>query len=381
MPASKPFSRQFSRSLIIPEENILLAPFTTLKIGGPARYFVRAGSEEQVEEATAFAKKCGLELFVLGGGSNIVVSDKGFDGLVLQIGEFVAGEEARADGEALGSAKTTLRRADFSHEQLSGTRVQAWAGANWDEFVEYCVANGLAGVECLSGIPGSVGGTPVQNVGAYGQEVSETIESVRGFDRETNAFVTLSNADCGFSYRRSIFNTTHRGRFIVLSVTYRLVPGGMPKIVYKDLKEHFAGRQPSLRETREAVLTIRRSKSMVIDEADPNSKSVGSFFKNPIIDNNKLAEISERHAFQNVPHFPAGEGLVKIPAAWLIENAGFHKGYRLGNAAISSKHSLALINAGGASAADLIRLKDRIQAGVEEKFGIILQPEPIFVGF
>lgn len=374
MPASKAFNYDIFRILIIPEENVLLAPFTTLKIGGPARFFVRARSEELVAESVAFATDRGLELFLLGGGSNIVVSDRGFDGLVLQIGEFGILEDKNPDGHA------PLLGAGLRVEQLSGSRIRVGAGANWDELVEFCVRNGLAGVECLSGIPGSVGGTPVQNVGAYGQEVSETIESVRCFDRDANEFVTLGNADCWFSYRRSIFNSTHRGRYIVLSVTYRLIPGGTPKIAYKDLKEHFAGRSPSLREVREAVLAIRRSKSMVIDDADPNSRSVGSFFKNPIVEVKKLTEISEKHAFQSVPHFPAGSGTAKIPAAWLIENAGFHKGYRLGKAAISSKHSLALINAGGASAADIIRLKDEIQAGVEEKFGIALEPEPIFVG-
>ena len=374
MPASKAFNSDSFRTLIIPDENVLLAPLTTLKIGGPARFFVRARSEDQVSEAVIFAKARGLELFVLGGGSNIVVSDKGFDGLVLQIDE--SGMLDDKDSNCAPSRPAGLRV-----EQLSGSRLRVGAGANWDEFVEFCVRNGLAGVECLSGIPGSVGGTPVQNVGAYGQDVSETIESVRCFDRDANEFVTLGNADCGFSYRRSIFNSAQRGRYIVLSVTYKLIPGGTPKIAYKDLKEHFAGRSPSLLEVREAVLTIRRSKSMVIDEADPNSRSVGSFFKNPIVEVKKLTEISEKNAFQSVPHFPAGSGTVKIPAAWLIENAGFHKGYTLGKAAISSKHSLALINAGGATAGDVIRLKDRIQAGVEDKFGIALEPEPIFVGF
>ncbi|MFN0280258.1 MAG: UDP-N-acetylmuramate dehydrogenase, partial [Pyrinomonadaceae bacterium] len=252
------------------------------------------------------------------------------------------------------------------------------AGEDWDEFVAHCVDHDLAGVECLSGIPGFVGGTPVQNVGAYGQEVSETIVSVRCFDRKTREFVTLVNAECGFTYRTSIFNSTMRDRYIVSSVTFALQHGGEAKIVYKDLIEHFNSRQPSLRETREAVLAVRRSKSMVIDPADPNSKSSGSFFKNPVIEKEMLAEI--RRGFERVPSFDFGDK-VKIPAAWLIENAGFDKGFKRGNAGISTNHTLALINRGNASADEMISLKNQIQNAVKEKFGITLQPEPVFVGF
>ena len=336
------------------QENVSLAPFTTLRIGGPARYFVRAENERDVIEAFQFASKNDLNTFVLGGGSNILVADAGFDGLVIQIA---------LKGISVGPSGIT-----------------AQAGEDWDGFVAHCVSLGLAGVECLSGISGYVGGTPVQNVGAYGQEVSESIVSVRCFDREAGQIVELTNADCGFAYRTSIFNSTQKEKYVVLAVTYRLKQNGQPKIVYKDLLENFSDRQPTLEETREAVLRIRRAKSMVIDASDPNSLSAGSFFKNPIVSNEKYKQVSE-DCYGPVPKFPVDDDHVKIPAAWLIENSGFHKGYRLGNVGISTKHTLAIINCGGAKAKDVIELKESIQAGVELKFGIFLQPEPIFVGF
>jgi UDP-N-acetylmuramate dehydrogenase len=334
------------------QQNVPLAPFTTLKIGGSARYFVRAETEDQVAEVFDLAANEDLELFVLGGGSNVLVSDKGFDGLVLQI----ALKGITADSETVTAA----------------------AGEDWDDFVADCVQNNLAGVECLSGIPGFVGGTPVQNVGAYGQEVSETIFEVRCFDRKAREFVKLSNNECGFAYRASIFSSTMRDRYIVLRVAFVLRRHGEAKVVYKDLIEHFKGRQPTLPEVREAVLAIRRSKSMVIDAADPNSKSAGSFFKNPVVEREKFEEI--RNGFERVPSFDFGDK-VKIPAAWLIENSGFYKGFALGNVGISTNHTLALINRGNASADEMLALKNEIQNAVETKFGISLTPEPVFVGF
>jgi len=344
-------------------ENVPLAPLTTLRVGGPARYFATATSETELADAFAYAEAKGLGVFVLGGGSNILVADRGFDGLVLQIA-------------MKGITRNQKVTSDVEPERESLTVA---AGEDWDEFVEYCVSNDLAGVECLSGIPGYVGGTPVQNVGAYGQEVSETITSVCCFDRGSREIIELANADCGFEYRNSIFNSTQRERFVVIAVTFELVRGGQPKLVYKDLREYFETRMPTLREVREAVVHIRRSKSMVIDEADPNSRSAGSFFKNPIIEQRRFEEIAGR--YETVPQFPAGDGVVKIPSAWLIEQSGFHKGYKLGNAGISTKHTLAIINCGGAAASEIVELKDRIQSGVSETFGIELIPEPIFVGF
>ena len=342
------------------ERDVPLGPLTTLGVGGPAAFFVRAVSEQEIPEAFAWAADRRLPAFVLGGGSNIVVSDKGFDGLVRRL---------------------ELRGQEF--EDIGGDLVGATAaaGEDWDAFVAECVRRDLAGVECLSGIPGFVGGTPVQNVGAYGQEVSETISRVRCYDRIGENFVDLTNADCGFAYRTSIFNTTERDRYVVTSVAFELVRGGIPRVSYKDLKERFAGEVPTLAATREAVLQIRRSKSMVIDPSDPNSRSAGSFFKNPIVNVDQAAEIARLGETENVPTFPAGDGRVKVPAAWLIERAGFSKGYTLGRAGISENHSLAIANFGGATAMEVIALKDQIQTAVEAKFGLSLQPEPIFVGF
>ncbi len=357
---------------LIVQENVSLSPLTTLKIGGLARYFIRADTESQVAEALQFAKSNDFRLFVLGGGSNVLISDNGFNGVVLQIA--IRGGLDFSPVQEPESPQGKLR----SEIVNAKTLITVGAGEDWDVFVAFCVKNDLAGVECLSGIPGFVGGTPVQNVGAYGQEVAETIVAVRCFDRKTREIITLNNHDCGFTYRSSIFNSTHRDRFIVVSVTFALHEGGNAKIVYKDLIERFGGSPPSISSVRDAVLKIRREKSMVIDPNDPNSKSVGSFFKNPVVDREKLDEI--RLKFNAVPHFDFGEK-VKIPAAWLIENAGFKKGFELGKAGISSNHTLALINRGGASATEILVLKEKIYRAVISKFGIYLEPEPVFVGF
>lgn len=337
------------------EENISLAKFTTFRIGGNARFFIKAETETQIVEAFNFAEEHEFELFVLGGGSNVLISDEGFDGVVLQIA--------------------------LKGIEIKGNIVTAQAGEDWDKFVAICVENNFQGVECLSGIPGLIGGTPVQNVGAYGQEVSETITKVRVFDRKSKNILELANSDCKFAYRTSIFNTTEKNRFIVLAVTFALEKDAKPKIVYKDLIDYFAGKIPDLARTRAAVLEIRRAKSMVIDENDINSKSAGSFFKNPIVDAEKIAEITAKTNIETVPHFKMDNSKVKIPAAWLIENAGFYKGYKHGRAGISTKHTLAIVNFENASAKEIITLKNEIQAQVEKKFGISLVPEPVFIGF
>jgi UDP-N-acetylmuramate dehydrogenase len=324
---------------------------------------VSAKSEIEVVEAVGFALENSLEIFILGGGSNVLISDKGFNGLVLQI---------------------ALKGISMFQEPDETVYVTAQAGEDWDDFVASCVEKNLAGIECLSGIPGFVGGTPVQNVGAYGQEVSETIMSVRAFDRKNNQLIELTNAECGFAYRTSIFNTIEKNRYIVLVVTYALKSGGAPKIVYRDLQKFFGDKNPDLAETRAAVLKIRAEKSMVIDAQDPNSRSAGSFFKNPVVDKRKFAEVSERAkalGIEEVPHFPFDAESVKIPAAWLIEKSGFQKGFRKGNAGLSTRHTLAVVNAGDATAADILSLKDEIQNKVKEIFGVSLAPEPVFVGF
>lgn len=349
-------------------ENYALAPLTTLKVGGAARFFVRAENEDEIAEALDFARKRRLPIFVLGGGSNVLISDSGFDGLVLKIAN--QGIEV--------------------FREKNKARLTVQAGEDWDELVRFCVEENLVGVECLSGIPGSVGATPVQNVGAYGQEVSETIQSLRVLERASGRIFDLTNADCRFAYRSSIFNSTERDRFIVLSVNFVLRPNGEPAIRYKDLQQFFSNREkPNLKEAREAVLQIRRAKSMVIAADDPNSKSAGSFFKNPVVETKKFAgivEISRRLNFVETdslpPHFPAGENSVKIPAAWLIEKAGFHKGYTKNNrAGISSNHTLAIVNRSAATATDISDLAKEIQFRVSEIFGVELKPEPVFVGF
>jgi UDP-N-acetylmuramate dehydrogenase len=344
-------------------ENIRLAAYTTIKIGGEARFFVQAETERQVVEAFNFAEKNEFDIFILGGGSNVLIADEGFDGLVLQIALKGISDFRESDGNVF---------------------VTAQAGEDWDGFVRFCVENNLSGLECLSGIPGFVGGTPVQNVGAYGQEVSETITNVRVFDRKSREILELTNADCRFAYRTSIFNTTERNRFIVLAVTYSLKKNGEPNIVYKDLLQVFEEKKPSLKETREAVLAIRRAKSMVIEEHDPNAKSVGSFFKNPMVSRvtfDEIAETAQSLGLENTPFFTVDENTVKIPAAWLIEKSGFEKGYIKGGAGLSTRHTLALINRGNATAKEILALKDEIQTEVKRKFGVNLEPEPIFVGF
>ena len=338
-------------------ENVKLAPYTTLGIGGEAAMFLRASTVETIQAASDLADEQGWTLFVLGGGSNLLISDDGFNGIVL---------------------KMALRGISVIDAIDGKVRIGVAAGEDWDSFVSDCVDKGLAGVECLSGIPGLIGATPIQNVGAYGQEVSQVIESVGCYDRAARRFVTLSNADCGFAYRTSIFNTTHRGRFIVVSVTFKLQQGVEPDLNYKDLVDHFGDRRPSLAEVRKAVLKIRRSKSMVIDQKDPNSKSVGSFFKNPIVSLEKLRQLQVR--YPEAPYFEFGNK-VKIPAAWLIGEAGFQKGHVSGKAGISTKHNLALINRGGARAADIIALESEISDEVASRFGIRLVPEPVFIGF
>jgi UDP-N-acetylmuramate dehydrogenase len=341
-------------------ENVALAPLTTLGIGGPARYFIDASSENTVQDAIAFAKDRGLPIFVLGGGSNLVVSDRGFPGLVLRVG--LSGREWSAAGER--------------------TVVEVGAGEDWDRLVEECVARGLTGVECLSGIPGSVGGTPVQNVGAYGQEVSEVLLSVRAYDRVSDSIVELAKDDCGFAYRTSIFNTIEQGRYIVLRVSYSLMKGGPPALRYPDVRRVFEGRgEPSLQEVREAVRRIRAGKAMLLMDGDPDCRSAGSFFKNPILTEEAFAQLQAAIPNETVPRYPAGPGKVKTAAAWLIERAGFAKGYSMGAVGISTKHTLALVNKGGASAEDLVRLAKEIRGRVADRFGVTLVPEPVFLGF
>jgi UDP-N-acetylmuramate dehydrogenase len=347
-------------------ENIPLAPLTTLKIGGPARYFVEAKNTGEVQEAVTFARSHDLPLFVLGGGSNLLVADVGWPGLVLKVA--LQGIDQR-------SARDDEGKVVFD----------VGAGESWDKFVSHAVIARCAGVECLSGIPGSVGGTPVQNVGAYGQEVSDTIASVQVLDLKDAQVRELCPEACEFTYRASIFNTTERGRFIVLHVTYALTPGGSPRITYADLKRHFEGREtpPNLAETREAVRHIRALKGMLITPGDVDCLSAGSFFKNPVLSAEQHEDLKQRAAARGftLPNYPALETRKKVSAAWLVERSGFAKGFGFGRVGISSKHALAIVNRGGATAADVLALKEQIQTRVEEIWGIRLEPEPVMVGF
>jgi UDP-N-acetylmuramate dehydrogenase len=353
-------------SSMLLQENISLAPLTTFRIGGPARFFVEAKTVGDVEEALRFAQSRNLPVFVLGGGSNLLVADSGWPGLVLKIA--TEGIERRP-----------------GHDEQGRVLFDVGAGESWDRFVSHAVVAQCAGVECLSGIPGSVGGTPVQNVGAYGQEVSDTIESVEVFDRRDSQIRELCNEACGFSYRSSIFNTSERERLIILRVTYALMPGGEPHLEYADLQRHFAGREtrPNLAETREAVRHIRALKGMLIVLGDPDCQSAGSFFKNPVISEEQHRDLEKRAAAKGltIPSYPALDKNKKVSAAWLVEKSGFARGYGLGHVGISSKHALAIVNRCGASAAEVTALKEQIQHRVEEIWGVRLQPEPVMVGF
>jgi UDP-N-acetylmuramate dehydrogenase len=317
-----------------------LARLTTLRLGGPAGELVEARTEAEVVAAAPTAA------LVLAGGSNVVIADEGVPGTVLRI------------------ATRGVER--------DGTRLTVAAGEDWDALVQRCVADGLQGFECLSGIPGTVGATPIQNVGAYGQEVSETVESVRVYDRETGDVVDMSAAECGFVYRGSVFK--YHDRRVVLSVTFRLrAAAESGPMRYAELARALdvpIGGTAPLADVREAVLALRRRKGMVIDPADPDTVSAGSFFTNPILGS----------APEGAPTWPEPDGRVKTSAAWLIERAGFHRGYGNGRVGISTKHTLALVNRGGAATAELMALAHEIAAGVRERFGIDLHPEPVLVG-
>src|SRR5881296_3350130 len=344
-------------------EQVPLAPYTTLGLGGKARYFVECGSEDEVRAALAYAAERRLPAYVLGGGSNVVFLDSGFPGLILRL--TIGGIELR-DGPS--------------------PEVRAGAGVDWDTLVQGAVRRGWTGVECLSGIPGTVGGTPIQNVGAYGQEIAETLVSVACLDRTTLERRTFTARDCGFGYRDSRFKRADRGRYVVLEVTLQLAPDQKPRIRYPELQRAVTGLggleaiapTEAVRLVRQAVLALRRGKSMVLDPADRNTRSVGSFFTNPVLARVAFAELERRWREQEgqsaIPTF-AGSAGVKVPAAWLVEHAGFPKGYHEGGVGVSSRHALALVNLGGTSS-QLLALADRIVSAVERRFGVRLALEP-----
>jgi UDP-N-acetylmuramate dehydrogenase len=394
---------------VVVSEQVMLAGYTTLGLGGPAARFLEAGRDDQVVAAVREADADGEPVLVLGGGSNLVVADEGFPGTVVHVA---------TRGVQIG-------------DDRDGVAVAVAAGEDWDSLVQRCVAEGLSGLECLSGIPGRAGATPIQNVGAYGQEVAETIVTVRAYDRLRDVVVELANADCGFGYRTSAFKRSAdagrgagggrvtgagggrvtgaggvradragrgaamnpaaaTGRFVVLGVTFRLTQDELSAPVrYAELAKALGvgeGERVPLADARAAVLALRRGKGMVLDPSDPDSRSAGSFFTNPILDPGQLVEVESRAEARSghpvsVPRYPAPDGQVKISAAWLIEQAGFGRGYPPhGRVRISSKHTLALTNPGGADTASLIGLAREIKDGVRQAFGIDLVNEPVLVG-
>ncbi len=335
---------------------VRLAPYTTLGLGGPAGAFAEAGSSEEIVELVAAADRAGEPVLVLGGGSNLVVSDEGFDGLVVRVAS--------------------------RGVEVEGDLVTAQAGEDWDALVERAVNEGRSGVECLSGIPGLVGSTPIQNVGAYGQDVSQTITAVRAYDRRTGEVRDLAARECGFAYRHSAFKDD-LGRYVVLAVTYELAGDALSgPVAYRELASRLGvalGDRVPLAEARAAVLELRAGKGMVLDAADPDTRSAGSFFTNPVLAAEQAAELELRAP--GFPRWDMPEGAVKVPAAWLIENAGFPKGYRRGPARISTKHTLAMTNPEMvASTEELLDLAREVRDGVLEKFGVTLVNEPVMVG-
>ena len=352
----------------------LLSDHTTLRVGGPAVRWVEATTTEQFVQVVADADAAGEPVLVLSGGSNVVVADAGFDGVVVH----VATKGVTTDGGTFCEIDADATGPVGDGASCGGILVEVRAGEDWDDFVAWTVDQDYVGIEALSGIPGAVGSTPIQNVGAYGQEVSQTIWSVRTWDRRTRQYKTFANVDCRFSYRNSRFKA-EPGRYLVVSVTFQFLQGSMGAPVrYGELARRLgveAGGRAPLQAVRDAVLDLRRGKGMVLDAADHDTWSAGSFFTNPI-----LTEADAAGLPMDAPRYPAGEGWVKTSAAWLIEHAGFAKGYGTPPATLSTKHTLALTNRGGATASDILALAARVRDGVRDRFGVTLVPEPVLVG-
>lgn len=356
-------------TLIATQKMVPLAPLTTLDLGGPAAQLLAITSYGQALEVVNWWRDLPTEqrpeLLPLGGGSNLVVSDLGFPGLVL---------------------KMENREIQVLNLEPDSVEVKVEAGVVWDDFVARCVTENWAGVECLSGIPGCVGASPVQNIGAYGQEVSETILRVDGINIQSGQGFRYSNEECRFSYRDSHFKRAGNGRYLITSVTFRLRPGGAPTLRYGELQQQAkANSIETLEELRALVLETRRSKSMVYDPNDPNHRSAGSFFTNPIVSSGLADEIAgSLEPGLSMPRFPAGAGMEKLSAAWLISHCGLPKGFKCretSRVSLSTKHVLALTNRGGATTAELLELSAHVQGAVRDRFRVELAPEPIFVGF
>jgi UDP-N-acetylmuramate dehydrogenase len=336
---------------------VLLGTQTTLRVGGPARDFVEVTSTNELVEVVRALDAAGEPVLVLGGGSNLLVGDDGFDGTVV---------------------KVATRGVSTDVAACSGAVVTVAAGESWEELVALTVERGWTGLEALAGIPGSVGATPIQNVGAYGSEVGQHITTVRTLDRATSRVRTLFAVECGFGYRTSVFKA-HPGRYVVLDVTFQLRLGSLSAPVrYAELARALGvevGTRVPATEVRAAVLALRGSKGMVLDDADPDTWSAGSFFTNPVLDAAAAQNLPD-----GAPRFPQPDGRVKTSAAWLIEHAGFGRGWGDGAARLSTKHTLALTNRGSARAADVLELARQVRDGVQRTFGVTLEPEPVLVG-
>ena len=344
-------------------ENVSLAGFTTIDVGGQAHRFVEVSTQEEAAQALAFAHEQGLPIFVLGGGSNVLISDNGFPGLVIL--NRIKGLSSVRDGD------TVL--------------VTTGGGEDWQDFVDRCVAECRQGIECLAGIPGTVGASPVQNIGAYGQEVSQTIVQVEALESATGNTVRFTKEQCRFGYRSSIFNKTEAGRYFITAVTFRLVPGGAPLIAYRELEDRLAAKDvPTLGDVRDAVMAIREGKGLLIREGYESFKSAGSFFKNPVVTAEEYERIAriveETGGFVNWA-WPMESGSVKLSAACLIQCAGFHRGYRKGAVGISPYHTLIMVNCGVASSREIVDFAAEVRQRVYECFGVYLTPEVHLIGF
>ena len=335
----------------------LLAKYTSLHIGGPAKKLVHVATEEELVSAVKAADAAGEEVLIIGGGSNVLVGDEGFNGTVIRV-------------ETKGNS--------YHVDACSGGMITVAAGEDWDGFVEWILNKGFAGLETMSGIPGTVGGAPIQNIGAYGHEVSEVIARVRTWDRKTGEYKTFSNSECEFSYRSSVFKK-NPGRYVIIDVTFQLRNGEMSlPITYKELASYLGvdlEARALVSDVRKAVLALRAAKGMLLDEKDHDTWSAGSFFVNPIVSKEIAATLPA-----DAPRWPQADGRIKTSAAWLMENAGMKKGKAHNGAAISSKHVLALVNTGSATAADIVDIARSARSAVQEKFGITLEPEVQFVG-
>ncbi len=343
-------------------KNIPLSSLTTIAVGGPADYLACPRNESEIQETLQFAKSLSLTVYALGGGSNILASDAGFRGMLL---------------------RPACKEISILSQDSNETIIKAEAGALWDDVAAFSVNANATGIECLSGIPGNAGAAPVQNIGAYGQEIASSLLAVNAIEISSGKTSRILGENCQFAYRQSLFKTEWKGRFLITSIELKLKTNGQASIRYGDLTEHLKlsanDPAPSLEAVRQAVLEVRKRKSMTNDPSDPNSRSAGSFFLNPIIPESIANNL--KAAYPEMPIYPAPQGFLKLSAAWLINHAGFEKGFKMGQAGLSEKHVLALINRGSAKAEELIILSEAIQQGVYHKFGVKLEPEPNLLGF